>query len=187
MMPREAAFFKRTSQIYGAMKTRMGPKYWKAGPHKGALRVVGIKLPFDLDQFQVWYQAQLGGTVDGICKCAYCPRFITAIDAQVDHVHPTKQGGSPGLENLTLCCGECNRYKGSLTLPAFNAIKRFLELAIQPQAYISWLNATKDQAAPMTITDAADIERRLKGGLVYRKTKNANIKAKKKADEDDDF
>lgn len=162
MMPRESAFFTRTGQIYRAMKTRLGPKYWKSGKLKGRLRDVGIALPFTLDQFQEWYQKQLGGTVDGIVKCAYCPKFVTAIDAQVDHVHPTKQGGSPNLDNLTLCCGDCNRYKGSLTLSGFNAVREFLAKSI-----------TDEWGTRMTITDAADIERRLKGGLVYRKTKNA--------------
>lgn len=178
MMPREAAFFKRTGQLYSAMKQRVGPKYWKSGRHKGALRVAGIALPFPLCDFQAWYQTQLGGTVDGTAKCAYCPRIITAIDASTDHVEPLKQGGSAGLENLALCCSECNRFKGSLTLNAFLLVKEFLCGAIFPNNQIAWNVA-------ITITDAKDIERRLKGGIVYQKTKKAF--AKKKPVEDEDF
>lgn len=180
LMPRELAFFKRTEQIYRAMKTRLGPKYWKTGRLKGRLRSPGISLPFTMDQFQAWYQNALGGTVDGICKCAYCPRFVTAIDAQVDHVHPTKQDGSPNLDNLALCCGECNRFKGSLTPDAFGFIQIMLARGILPSNGINWAGPS-----PLTIMDAADIERRLKGGIVYQKTKKSF--AQKKTAEEEPF
>lgn len=169
MMPRDKAFYDRTAKGYSNMKRRFGPRYWKSGSNKGRMRFAGYTIPFTLEQYQEWYLAQLGGTVDGTCKCRYCPKILTALDAETDHIHPVKQGGSLGLENLALACGTCNRFKGGMTEDGFNALKEFLRVL-----------------ANTCLWDSAEIEQRLKGPIAYHKSARAEKKAKRVAPQDDE-
>lgn len=156
-MPRELAFHDRTGSLYRAMKQRFRERKWKTGRLAGRVRVIGRELPFSLDDFRDWFTAKLGGP-EGARQCRYCTVLLTALDAGVDHVQPIAQGGSLDLGNLDLCCQPCNRLKGSLSLEGFLALKDFL--------YFRAGSTHK-----ITPQDAIEIEKRLKGGVVYRKTK----------------
>ena len=48
-------------------------------------------------------------------RCEYClaPEALAFARHQVDHVIAEKHGGETALDNLALCCGLCNRRKGS--------------------------------------------------------------------------
>ena len=49
--------------------------------------------------------------------CSYCEAPLRPSDAEVEHVHPKSQGGSPtAWDNLLLGCRECNSLKGT-TVP----------------------------------------------------------------------
>jgi hypothetical protein len=48
-------------------------------------------------------------------RCEYClqPEDLAFARHQIDHVIAEKHGGETVLDNLALCCGLCNRRKGS--------------------------------------------------------------------------
>ena len=43
--------------------------------------------------------------------CGYCDVTLTAESAVFDHVVPWKAGGKTELNNLVVCCRDCNRQK----------------------------------------------------------------------------
>lgn len=50
-------------------------------------------------------------------QCAYCRR--TGVPLQIEHLIPTRRGGSDRVSNLTLACGLCNQRKGNQTAEEF--------------------------------------------------------------------
>lgn len=56
-------------------------------------------------------------------RCAYCaePNVADGKGFQLDHITPLSKGGEHVLENLALCCAQCNRAKWNLTLEEFRA------------------------------------------------------------------
>lgn len=48
--------------------------------------------------------------------CPYCTRPLSPDTAQIDHIEPLAGGGDNAPDNLTACCGDCNRSKGSKRL-----------------------------------------------------------------------
>ena len=170
LMPRELAFRERTGSLYRSMKQRFRERVWKSGRFAGKVRTPGRQLPFSLEDFRDWFTAKLGGK-DGTRQCRYCPVILTALDAGVDHVEPVAQGGSLDLANLDLCCKTCNTLKGSLSLDGFLALKDFLYFR-------------SGSTHKITPQDSIEIEKRLKGGVVYRKTK-ARFKPKAETVEED--
>jgi len=142
LMPREAAFYDRAKKAYFNMRSRFAEKRNK----KGRVIQVGRPLPFTQTEFMEWLLSQFGGDSNSVVKCRYCPRMISGMDFQVEHVDPVKQGGSLALENLELVDEECNRFKGNLTESAFAMLKEFLRRLQDEQL----------------LADAAEIEQRLK-------------------------
>lgn len=47
-------------------------------------------------------------------QCPYCARSLTAENFGADHRLPLSRGGKWTLENLVICCKECNLVKGAL-------------------------------------------------------------------------
>lgn len=163
-MPLESAFYIRTGQIIQQMKRRFGERRVKRGIRTGRVIQVGREIPFTLDQFREWLLQQLGGNHNGTCRCTFCPAVLDAINIGFDHLNPVSQGGSLGFENLTPCCDRCNRLKGRLTLETFKKL-------------IAWLNAAGKSPQSMTLVDAMDIEKRLKGGGIFYKEKKPKAAA----------
>lgn len=159
LMPREAAFYKRTGTIYQSMKNRFRERKWKSGRNAGHVRVVGRQLPFDLNQFRDWLEFKLGG-MDGTVKCRYCPAVLTALDCSVDHVHPVSQGGELELGNLDFACSRCQRFKGGLTERGFLELKDFLSFGIKGS-----------NSSNLSVSDTLEIERRLCAGGGFFKSK----------------
>lgn len=46
--------------------------------------------------------------------CEYClmPQSASRLTFPIDHIIARQHGGQTVIENLALCCGRCNRYKG---------------------------------------------------------------------------
>lgn len=49
-------------------------------------------------------------------RCSYCKRDLDITTATLDHIYPKSHGGGNHRGNLTLCCSDCNRKKGSLII-----------------------------------------------------------------------
>lgn len=47
-------------------------------------------------------------------RCEYCqfPESAAELLHVIDHIIARQHGGSSAIENLALCCGRCNLYKG---------------------------------------------------------------------------
>lgn len=124
----------RVHGIYGRMKARFGPKKWGSGKRKGQLRDPGRELPFTEAELREWIISQVGY---GGIRCPYCGVPMDILCVSLDHDVPVAQGGSLGLENLTLCCELCNRIKGSIAGAEFRRLREFIStLAIASQADI---------------------------------------------------
>ncbi len=52
---------------------------------------------------------------DGICYLCY--EKFTFKEMEMDHVIPVSKGGKHELNNVKMCCGKCNKIKGSKILP----------------------------------------------------------------------
>jgi hypothetical protein len=141
-MPREQAFWDRASKAFYNMRSRFQEKRNR----KGRILQVGRPLPFTLTDFREWLVGQFHGDVNSVVKCRYCPRMISGMDFQVEHVDPVKQGGSLALDNLALVDEDCNRFKGNLTESAFAMLREFLRRMQDEQLF----------------ADAAEIEQRMK-------------------------
>jgi hypothetical protein len=63
-----------------------------------------------------WISAQIRSTVreraGGCCEYCRIPDFATLFPHEPDHVISEQHGGETCLENLALCCSQCNRVKG---------------------------------------------------------------------------
>ena len=52
-------------------------------------------------------------------RCAYCDNGTAQL--QIDHIVPQSRNGSNGIENLVMCCSDCNQKKADLSLEDFLA------------------------------------------------------------------
>jgi 5-methylcytosine-specific restriction endonuclease McrA len=79
-------------------------------------------------------------------KCVYCDKENVPLN--LDHVHPSSQGGSDRPSNLVPACIPCNQRKDSLGIRVFLAedearLKLILEQAKQPLRDVAAVNATR--------------------------------------------
>lgn len=125
------------------------------------LRLRHLEIPFDLVDFRVWVLDSFGGSWDSAVQCTYCTCWLNVQTFVIDHVEPLKFGGSCGLDNLALCCEECNRRKGALSADGFRKLIEFSVTELHPQ-------------------DANEIFGRLKDGGAYMRSRVSVWKAKKK-------
>lgn len=68
-------------------------------------------------------------------KCQYCGSTVirgniceileAGLQASIDHVIPTNQGGANDISNIVLCCRSCNASKGSKTIEKFREFCKF--------------------------------------------------------------
>lgn len=129
----------RVHGIYCPMVKRFGPKNWKSGKRAGLLRVAGQVVPFTEAQLLDWLMARIG--LNAI-PCPLCGVPIDALSVSLDHIVPASRGGSLGLDNLTPCCAQCNRTKGSLTSIEYRALLALLD-ELNPLAKADVLNRLK--------------------------------------------
>lgn len=62
-----------------------------------------------------------------VLHCEYCEAELTGATFSIDHGLPLSRGGGHGEDNLRLCCGVCNRRKGSLTGWEYHTLIEFME------------------------------------------------------------
>jgi 5-methylcytosine-specific restriction endonuclease McrA len=48
----------------------------------------------------------------GLCEYCHAPQAFYPERFHIDHIVARQHGGITSIENLALCCGECNRRKG---------------------------------------------------------------------------
>lgn len=67
---------------------------------------------------QVLYEEQQG-------YCAYCGKWMSPLEATLDHIYPYSKGGETKEDNCVVCCRSCNLTKGNkLLVEVFNIIKQ---------------------------------------------------------------
>src|SRR3954465_484019 len=57
-------------------------------------------------------EQEIRGRARGMCEYCLMPESASALKHVVDHIIATQHGGKSSPENLALCCGRCNLYKG---------------------------------------------------------------------------
>jgi hypothetical protein len=127
LLPRAQAFHIRSASIYSSMKKRFQQKVNK----KGRIMRIGREIPFTLTDFRAWLIEQLGGSTEGMARCAYSGVPVTALDLRVDHDIPVSRGGDLGLCNLRITTDTANREKGGLTGEEYRNLLSNLEGLLQ--------------------------------------------------------
>ena len=122
-------FSKRVASIYASMRRRTEEKRFRTGRFAGRVRRHGVSLDFTAKDLEHWLLAR-HVSPETPYPCRYCRRWITLIEAAVDHMVPLRRGGSPGLENLDTPCASCNDVKGKLTPEEFTFfLEKMYEMA----------------------------------------------------------
>jgi 5-methylcytosine-specific restriction endonuclease McrA len=120
-------FNDSTAQKRRKMTSRLKEKTWKTGKRAGVVRRHGRELPFTLEEFRAWVMQRMGM---GIARCHYCPRPVDVLSFEPDHYVPLELGGGVGLDNLVVCCEDCNRIKGAMPPHDFEALMAFLDTCV---------------------------------------------------------
>lgn len=55
-------------------------------------------------------------------RCAYCGIKLKRRESTRDHMIPRSHGGQDTIENLWLCCRQCNKNKANMSLERFRTI-----------------------------------------------------------------
>ena len=155
-MPLENAFMLRTLSIFSSQVKRFAERRYKTGKRAGMVSRVGRTVPYNLLQFRAWVVQVLDGE-QGMTYCTYCREPLDAMNIEFDHKQPITQGGSLELENLVPCCEACNRLKGELQAETFVWLLKVLSLG----------GTAGPPPFSMSIADANDIRKRLKGGAGF--------------------
>lgn len=76
-------------------------------------------------------------------RCGYCllPQNLNPTNLEMEHLHPTSEGGTDDEENLWLACRECNAHKSNKTHGFDTKTNRFVKL-FNPRLQI-WKNHFK--------------------------------------------
>lgn|GEM_PF-3312443 len=81
----------------------------------------------DLERWLIKHSVQQRGS---IWECTYrfpgCTVHLGPNDVSLDHVEPIVRGGLTTLDNLAVCCQDCNRIKSSDTLQDALTLRDFL-------------------------------------------------------------
>lgn len=131
----EAVFDEHTKAVYWSMATRVKKK-------------LKLSLPFTYAEYRQWVLEAFGGNWDSVIQCAYCTRLMNVQTFVTDHREPLKFGGSVNLDNLVLCCEDCNNLKGGMSEDGFRLLIQFSVEYLHPQ-------------------DASDMFGRMKNGSAY--------------------
>jgi hypothetical protein len=131
----ESIFDEHTRSVYYSMAKRVKAK-------------LKVSLPFSYAEYRGWVLDQFGGNWDSVAKCTYCTRLLNVQTFITDHREPLKFGGALSLENLALCCEDCNNAKGSMSEDGFRLLIQFTVEYLSPQ-------------------DANDMMGRMKNGSAY--------------------
>lgn len=80
---------------------------------------------------------------DGL-KCRYCGAPLDFFNQTIDHVLPRSHGGTEEVDNLVMCCFDCNRRAKNDKFESFEAKKQHLVIKAE-QAHISRAASLKER------------------------------------------
>jgi hypothetical protein len=69
---------------------------------------------------------------DNLQTCGYCSKPLTVNSFVCDHMLPVSRDGQFTLDNLKVCCKNCNNQKGILTDTEFNYFNDFITTTFPP-------------------------------------------------------
>jgi hypothetical protein len=87
-------------------------------------------------------------------RCEYCqfPESAGGLAHVIDHIVARQHGGSSAIENLALCCGRCNLYKGP-NIAGIDAKTRQITRLFNPRLDIWTEHFRKDGALIVGVSD----------------------------------
>jgi len=115
-------FEERIAKLWKSQQTMAAPKKWKSGKRAGLIRRQAMEIEFNREQLSHWLWKRVGLNA---VQCHYCKVPIDILNLTLDHAKPRTAGGAFSLDNMRICCGECNERKGNLSEQAFLAILAF--------------------------------------------------------------
>lgn len=57
-------------------------------------------------------------------RCAHCAKWLTVVEATIDHIVPAAKGGTVALDNVAIACLPCNHDRGKSEFWAYRAWRR---------------------------------------------------------------
>lgn len=146
--------------LYGHIKERSAPTYWKSGRMKGRMKWPGVEVPYTSDEFATWLLTTVG------CQaflCPYCNAPLDVLSMTMDHDRPLKGGGTNEFGNLVPCCADCNTLKGKMN--SANYLKfRLLLRELDPFAEADVLQRLRSGAMGMRLSQQMRAEQARKNG-----------------------
>lgn len=112
----------------------------------------------------LYWRAKLGSTslatefavkYDKNPNCYFCNKFLSATEANIDHLIPRSRGGAHSIENLVVICADCNHLKHTRTDSEFweflgEYLTRFFGDEAEPTIERSWDRERLSELAPVT-------------------------------------
>ena len=153
-------FQDRCKALYKSQQRMAAAKKWKSGRRTGTVRRPAAQIEFTLHDLTRWLWKRVG--LNSVL-CLYCHKPIDILSLTLDHVVPRSDGGRFCLDNMEVCCTECNERKGEISAPAFMGLLRWMRTALSPY----------DQNALLKRLKAANAGSHRR----FWRDKNANVKA----------
>lgn len=82
-------------------------------------------VPFPEDDLVLWTDRFFRQPIVKL-RCPYCEQFLDEAAFAFDHKDPIRRGGSYALDNLAICCVDCNNLKSDLTVAEYMDLRRYL-------------------------------------------------------------
>lgn len=118
------SFDARVNALWNSQKAMVAARRWKSGKRAGMMRAPAIQIEFTKAELREFLAVRVGLRV---VRCGYCNAPIDIHSLTLDHAQPRSAGGRFSLENLVICCRDCNERKGELTAEGFRALLAFAE------------------------------------------------------------
>lgn len=122
-------FETRVEALWQSQKRMAAPKKWKSGVRAGTIRKQPVVIEFTRDQLGKWLWTHVGVNA---AQCFYCRVPIDILSLTLDHAMPRKKDGRFSLDNMRICCKDCNESKGDLTSGGFESVLRFARQELSP-------------------------------------------------------
>lgn len=111
------------------------------------------------------------------CICAYCNKVMPMEERTNDHIIPRSANGQTEVNNIVICCQDCNGLKGSTLINDF--LEQYLEKA---ESFYNYLNMIDYQMGNSEYSDAISeiLSESLKISYLRKKRREKKLKQKQK-------
>lgn len=111
------------------------------------------------------------------CICAYCNKVMPMEERTNDHIIPRCANGQTEVNNIVICCQECNGLKGNILINDF-----FEQNPEKAECFYNYLNMIDYQMGNSEYSDAVSeiLSKSLKMSYLRKKRREKRLRAQKK-------